>query len=254
MAPWAAATARWPPPAANQPSVSTPRAAIPPQKTDCHAVGSRISLTPIAEIKTNTMKTIKIWNNDASERQLDQICALIRDGEILIIPTDTLYGIVCDALNPKSIERICRLKGINPDKTNLSIICSDISMASEYSRFDNKSFQLLRDNTPGPFTFLFKTASSLPKAFKGRKTVGVRIPGNKFCLDLVGRLGHPLLTTSIEYDDEDYARNPELIAEAYEGKVDTVILGDDGDTTPSTIIDCTGPAPEIIRQGKGELL
>lgn len=200
------------------------------------------------------MKTIKIWNNDASDRQLDQICALLQEGEIMIIPTDTLYGIACDALNTKAIERICRLKGINPDKTNLSIICSDISMASEYSRFDNKSFQLLRDNTPGPFTFLFKSATTLPKAFKGRKIVGVRIPDNKLCLDLVKRLGHPILTTSIEFADEDYARNPDLIAEAYEGKVDLMIAGEDGTTVPSTIVDCTGRQPEITRQGAGNII
>ena len=199
------------------------------------------------------MKTVKIWNNEASDRQLDQICSLLQEGEIMITPTDTLYGIACDALNSKAIERICRLKGINPEKTNLSIICSDISMASEYSRFDNKSFQLLRDFTPGPVTFIFKSASTLPKAFKGRKTVGVRIPDNKFCLDLVARLGHPILTTSIEYTDDDYARNPDLIAEAYEGKVDFIVSGDDGGTEPSTIIDCTGPEPEIIRQGAAEI-
>lgn len=199
------------------------------------------------------MKSIKIWNNEASERQLDQICAMLQDHQVIIIPTDTLYGIACDALSPKAIEKICRLKGINPEKTNLSIICSDISMASEYSRFDNKDFKLLRDNTPGAFTFLFRAASSLPKAFKGRKTVGVRIPDNKFCLDLVSHLGHPLLTTSIEFSDDDYARNPELIAEAYEGMADLIVEGDDGDTVPSTIVDCTGPEPGIIRQGKGIL-
>ncbi len=199
------------------------------------------------------MKTIKIWNNNASDRQLDQICNMLQNGEIMIIPTDTLYGIACDALNPKAIERVCKLKGINPEKSNLSIICSDISMASDYSRFDNKAFQLLKDNTPGPFTFLFKSAPSLPKAFKGRKTVGVRIPDNKLCLDLVTRLGHPIMTTSIEYADEDYARNPDLIAEAYEGKADFILSGEDGDTEPSTIIDCTGSEPEVIRQGKGDL-
>lgn len=199
------------------------------------------------------MKTIKIWNNEASDRQLDQICDMLQNGETIILPTDTLYGIACDALNTKAIEKICKLKGINPEKTNLSIICSDISMASEYSRFDNKSFQLLRDCTPGPFTFLFKSATTLPKAFKGRKIVGVRIPDNKLCLDLVARLGHPILTTSIEYSDDDYARNPELIAEAYEGKVDLILSGDDGDTEPSTIVDCTLNDPQIVRQGKGQL-
>lgn len=199
------------------------------------------------------MKTIKIWNNEASERQLRDICSLIEEGQTLILPTDTLYGIACDALNPKAIERICRLKGINPEKTNLSIICSDISMASEYARFDNYAFRLLRDLTPGPFTFLFRSASTLPKAFKGRKTVGVRIPDNKLCRDLAAMLGHPLLTTSIEYSDTDYAISPGLIAEAYADRVDLIIEGDDGETVPSTIIDCTGREPVVVREGKGKL-
>ena len=199
------------------------------------------------------MKTMKIWNEDASDRQLSEICRDLEAGQIMIMPTDTLYAIACDALSPKAIERICRLKGINPDKTNLSIICSDISMAAEYARFDNYAFKLLKENTPGPFTFLFKAASTLPKAFKGRKIVGVRIPDNKLCRDIAARLGHPLLTTSIEYEDRDYAVNPELIAEAYNDRVDFFLEGAEGDTEQSTIVDCTGNAPEIVRQGKGEL-
>lgn len=196
---------------------------------------------------------MKIWNDKASERQLSEICRDLENGQTMILPTDTLYAIACDALNSKAIEKICRLKGINPEKTNLSILCSDISMASEYARFDNYAFKLLRDNTPGPFTFLFKTSSSLPKAFKGRKIVGVRIPDSQICLDIIQRLGHPLLSTSIEYEDDDYARNPQLIAEAYNDKVDFFLEGPDGDTETSTIIDCTGNEPEIVRQGKGIL-
>lgn len=198
------------------------------------------------------MKTIKIWNDEASSKQLDEICHALEAGQIMIFPTDTLYAIACDALNPKAIERVCRLKGINPDKTNLSIICSDISMASEYARFDNKDFRLLRDNTPGPFTFLFKSASTLPKAFKGRKVVGIRIPDRKICRDIAERLGHPLLSTSIEFDETDYAVNPELIIENYEGKADMFLEGGDGGTVPSTIVDCTGSEPEILRSGKGD--
>lgn len=199
------------------------------------------------------MKTMKIWNGEASSRQLDEICRDLKEGRIMICPTDTLYAIACDALQPKAIERICRLKGINPDKTNLSIICADISMAAEYARFDNYAFRLLRDCTPGPFTFLFKSASTLPKAFKGRKTVGVRIPDNALCHDIVERLGHPLLTTSIEYADTDYAINPGLIAEAYDSRVDFMLEGEEGGTEPSTIVDCTGSEAEIVRQGKGIL-
>ena len=124
-------------------------------------------------------------------------------------------------------------------------------MASEYARFDNYAFRLLRDLTPGPYTFLFRSASTLPKAFKGRKTVGVRIPGCKLCRDIAAMRGHPLLTTSIEYSEPDYAVSPGLIAEAYDGKVDFFIEGEEGDTIPSTIIDCTGREPEIVREGKG---
>lgn len=199
------------------------------------------------------MERIKIWNDSASLKQLDEICAALEKGALLVCPTDTLYAIMCDATNPKAIERLCRLKGINPDKTNLSIICPDISMAAEYARFDNKAFKMLRDNTPGPFTFLFKTASSLPKAFKSRKTVGIRIPDSSIAREIAGRLQRPLLTTSIEFEDDDFAINPDLIAEAYEGKADIFIEGEEGELTPSTIVDCTGDEVIIIRQGKGIL-
>nr|QJR98306.1 threonylcarbamoyl-AMP synthase [uncultured Muribaculaceae bacterium] len=199
------------------------------------------------------MKIMKIWNDQASERQLSEICRDLEDGQTMILPTDSLYAIACDALNPKAIEKICRLKGINPEKTNLSIICSDISMAAEYARFDNYAFRMLRDNTPGPFTFLFKSASTLPKAFKGRKIVGVRIPDNQTCRDIVARLGHPILSTSIEYSDPDYAINPGLIAEAYNDKVEFFIEGEDGTTEVSTIVDCTGKEAEIVREGLGNL-
>lgn len=199
------------------------------------------------------MKSIKIWNNKASEQQLNQLSERMKEGEIAIIPTDTMYAIVGDALNIKVVDRICKLKNINPDKTNLSIICSDISMAAEYSRIDNKGFKLLREYCPGPFTFLFKSASTLPRAFKGRKTVGIRIPDNQVTTDLVERMGNPLITTSIEYEDEDYAINPELISEAYEGRVDIMVEGEAGTTEVSTIVDCTLDTPEIIREGLGKM-
>ena len=199
------------------------------------------------------MKIVKIWNDNPSDRQLNEIVRDFENGCIVIYPTDTLYAIGCDALNVKAIDKICKLKNINPEKTNLSIICSDISQASEYARCDNKSFRLLKDNTPGPFTFLFKASSSLPKAFKGRKVVGVRIPDNNTVCQIVKQLGHPILTTSIEFADEDYARNVELITETYYGKVDVIIDGGDGGIEPSTIVDCTEDIPEIIREGKGIL-
>ena len=190
------------------------------------------------------MKSIKIWNGNISDRQLNEIAARLDAGELVILPTDTAYAVTCDALNIKSIDRICRMKGINPDKTNLSILC----------RISNSHFRMLKENTPGPFTFIFRSASSLPKAFKGRKTVGIRIPDNRLTLAVVERFGRPLLTTTIEYADEDYAVNPELISESYEGRADMMVEGGNGSTDVSTIVDCTENTPEITREGLGELL
>lgn len=199
------------------------------------------------------MNTIKIWNARASERQLHDISQRLKEGELAVIPTDTMYAVVGDALNMRAVDRLCRLKGINPDKTNLSIICSDISMASEYSRIDNTGFRLMKQHCPGPFTFLLKAASTLPRAFKGRKVVGVRIPDHEFARQLAETLGNPIITTSIEYEDSDHAMSPGLIAETYENKVEMMVEGDDGSTDVSTIVDCTGDQPEIVRQGVGEL-
>lgn len=198
------------------------------------------------------MKTIKIYSDSPSGRQLDEIARCLDAGELMIYPTDTLYAIGCDAMNVKAIEKICAIKGINPEKTNLSIICSDISMASEYARIENNGFRLLKQYTPGAFTFLFRAASTLPKAFKGRKIVGIRIPACRTDIEIVSRLGRPILTTSIEFDDEDYAVSPGLMAEKYEHQVDFIIEGEDGGTEPSTIVDCIDDNPTVIRQGKGE--
>lgn len=208
-----------------------------------------VHLRILVKKEENNMKTLKIYNNNIAENQLEETVKVLKDGGVVIIPTDTIYAITCDALNSKAIEKVCKIKGINPDKTNLSILCSDISMASDYAKFDNYAFKLLKDNTPGPFTFLFRATSSLPRAFKGRKTVGVRIPDNNAVKDLVESLGNPLLTTSIPYQDEDYGRNPELIRENLKDLADLMIEGEDGNLMPSAIVDCTGVEPDIIREG-----
>lgn len=194
------------------------------------------------------MNTIKIWNDNPSDKQLDEIAAILDDGQTAIIPTDTMYALTCDAMNMRAIERICRLKGINPEKTNLSILCSDISMASEYARIDNKGFTILKNETPGPVTLLFRTVSSLPRAFKNRKTVGIRIPDSNTARMIVERLGRPLLSTTIQYEDEDYATNPELIAETYDNQIDLMVDAGQGGMVQSTIIDCTGNDPVVIRE------
>lgn len=199
------------------------------------------------------MKILKIWNSNISERQLKEITDTLENGEIIIIPTDTMYALACDALNVKAVEKLCRLKGINPDKQTLSILCRDIAMASEYSRIPNNYFRLMRDNTPGPFTFLLHSASSLPKAFKNRKTVGIRIPDSETDRAIINAFDRPLLSTSIGYKDEDYAVNTELIAETYSNTVSLMVDEEEGTTHLSTVIDCTGPEPEIVREGIGEL-
>lgn len=201
------------------------------------------------------MKILKMYTSNINDRFMDEVIDTLRDGGIVIYPTDTLYAIGCDALKNNAIERICKIKGINPQRTNLSIVCSDISQASQYARIDNRAFQLLRENLPGAFTFILPAASTLPKVFKGRKTVGIRVPDNVIACEIAARLGNPILTTSIEWDDDpEDGCNPQAIALKYEDIVDIVIDGGSGELTPSTIVDCTdSAAPEIVREGKGEL-
>ena len=199
------------------------------------------------------MKILKIYAENPNERYLDMAVEALRNGGIVIYPTDTLYAFGCDALNNQAIERICRLKSIKSDKTNLSIICKDISQVAEYARFSNDDYKLLRNNLPGAFTFIFPSLSSLPKAFKGRKTVGIRIPDNNIAIRLVEKLGNPIMTTSVAYEDEDYGCEPELMAQRYSDSIDVIIDAGRGELEPSTIVDCTSGEPKIIRQGKGEL-
>ncbi|MBQ1986773.1 MAG: threonylcarbamoyl-AMP synthase [Muribaculaceae bacterium] len=199
------------------------------------------------------MKILKLYADNPNERYLDMAVDALRDGKIIIYPTDTLYALGCDALNNQAIERICKLKSIKSDKTNLSIICKDISQVAEYARFSNDDFKMMKENLPGAFTFIYPSLSSLPKAFKGRKTVGIRIPDNRIATMLVERLGNPIMTSSVEHCDEDYGCEPELMAQRYEDAVEIVIDAGRGELEPSTVVDCTSGEAEIIRQGKGEL-
>lgn len=201
------------------------------------------------------MKILKMYTSNINDRFMNEVIETLRNGGIIIYPTDTLYAIGCNALNNNAIERICKIKGINPQRTNLSVVCSDISQASQYARIDNNAYQLLRENLPGAFTFILPSASTLPKVFKGRKTVGIRVPDNDIAREIASQLGNPILTTSVEWDDDpEDGCNPQAIAMKYENDVDIVIDGGYGEQTPSTIIDCTDSAnPEIVREGKGEL-
>lgn len=198
------------------------------------------------------MKLLKIYPDNINDRHIAEVVEALRGGGIVIYPTDSLYAIGCDALNNSAIERICRLKGINPAKENLSVVCADISQASEYARIDNRAFSLLKRYLPGACTFLLPAATTLPKVFKGRKTVGVRIPDNAIARRLAEALGNPVLSTSIKWDCDapDEGRDPESIALNYSGTVDCMIDGGEGALIPSTVVDCTdSSAPVVTRDG-----
>lgn len=202
------------------------------------------------------MEKIKIWNDNPSHKQCRDIAAALRDGEIIIIPTDSVYGLACDALNIKAVNELCRIKNIDPEKNHLSIICPDISSAAEYTHIDNIGFSLLKRLTPGPFTFIFRASHKLPKAFKGRKSVGIRIPDCATPREIASALGNPILTTSIEFSDDDEAREPELIAERYSARgISLMVEGEEGGNELTTVVDLrNSDTIEIIRQGKGEFV
>lgn len=200
------------------------------------------------------MDKIKIWDDNPSEKQLREISDRLKNGELAIMPTDSVYAIVCDALNPKAVSKICSLKRINPDKNVLAIICPDISTARDYAIFGDSGYKILKDFTPGPYTFIFRISRNLPRAFKGRKEVGIRIPDLNTPRLVSQHLGSPLMTTSIEFDEDDYGLNTGLIAENYDGKVDFMVEGEEGELELTTIVDCKDDEPVVLRHGKGELL
>ena len=199
---------------------------------------------------------VKIYPENTNSKEIDRVANILKDGGIIIYPTDTVYAIGCDALNVRAVERICRIKNINPQKANLSIICYDLSNLSQYVKVSNLHFKLMKKNLPGPFTFILPTNSNLPKIYKNRKTVGIRVPDNNIIREIVRVLGNPVLTTSVRDEDEilEYTTDPELIAEKYKNEVDLIIDGGYGGIEASTIIDCSNEIPVIIREGKGKLI
>lgn len=204
------------------------------------------------------MKTLRIYPTSVNDRFIEEAAEALRRGEIIIYPTDTFYALGCSALSNSAIDRLCHLKGINPQKENLSVVCSDISQASEYARIDNKAFTILRRNLPGPFTFLLPTSPKLPKVFKGRRIVGIRIPDNEIARRLADELGNPLLSTSITncHSDGDYTVTAEAVTAAYESidAVSLMIDGGEGLCSGSTVVDLVDSSgPQIIRQGLGDL-
>jgi len=200
---------------------------------------------------------IKIYPDNPNSRDLSKIVEILKKGGIIIFPTDTVYGIGCDIYHPKAVEKIARIKGVDPAKPNFSFICYDLSHLSDFtSQVDNSIFKLMNKNLPGPFTFILHASNKVPKIFeRKKKTVGIRIPDNDIAREIVKILGHPIMSTSVIDEDEviEYTTDPELIYEKYKNIVDIVIDGGYGNNEASTIIDCTREEIEIIRQGIGEL-
>ena len=200
---------------------------------------------------------LKIYPENPNEKSVQQVVDVLKKGGIIIYPTDTVYGLGCDITNSRAIERICRIKGIKPDKANFSFVCHDLSHITDYTRpIDNETYRILKKALPGPFTFIFNANKNVPKLLSSnKKTVGIRVPDNNIARAIVEMLGNPIISTSIHDDDEimEYSTDPELIHEKYEEIVDLVIDGGYGDNEPSTIVDCSMGDFEILRQGKGKL-
>ncbi len=200
---------------------------------------------------------LRIYNEYPSQERIRKVADVLEAGGIIIYPTDTVYAMGCDIKANRSIEKIARLKGLNPDNPDLSIIFHDMSQLSEYTVIrDNAIFKLLKRNLPGPFTFIVQANNQIPRLFKNKKkTVGIRIPASPIIIELVKELGRPIITTSIHDQDEviEYTTDPELIFEKYHDFADIVINGGYGKNEASTVVDCTGDEILIVRQGLGIL-
>lgn len=199
---------------------------------------------------------IKIYEDKPSEAAIKKVVDVLRNGGLVIYPTDTVYGLGCDITNSRALEKIAKIKGVKLEKANFSFICSDLSNISDYiKQIDTSTFKILKRALPGPYTFILPGNNDLPKQFRKKKTVGIRVPANNIALEIVKMLGNPIVSTSIYDEDEvlEYSTDPELIFEKWQNKIDLVIDGGYGDNVASTIIDLSGYEPEIIREGKGDV-
>ncbi|BCY29227.1 L-threonylcarbamoyladenylate synthase [Flavobacterium okayamense] len=199
---------------------------------------------------------IKIYEDKPSEAAIKKVVEVLRNGGLVIYPTDTVYGLGCDITNSRALERIAKIKGVKLEKANFSFICYDLSNISDYiKQIDTSTFKILKRALPGPYTFILPGNNDLPKEFRKKKTVGIRVPDNNIAREIVRVLGNPIVSTSIHDEDEvlEYSTDPELIFEKWQNKVDLVIDGGYGDNVASTIIDLSGYEPEVVREGKGDI-
>ena len=200
---------------------------------------------------------LKTHPENPEQRKIDNVVNVLRNGGIIIYPTDTIYGIGCDLFNKKALSKLVQILGVKSKHLNLSFICSDISEVSEYAKqLPNDVFKVMKKALPGPYTFILPSSSKVPKLLDvNKKTVGIRVPNNLITTHIVETLGNPIITASIRDEDEvvEYTTDPELIYERYSNKVDIVIDGGFGKNTASTILDCTGDEIEVVREGAGDL-
>lgn len=199
---------------------------------------------------------VKIYNENPNPREIDKVVKVLQKGGIVIYPTDTVYGLGCDITNQKAMEKIAKIKGVKLEKANFSFVCNDLSHLSDYvKQIETPVYKILKRALPGPYTFVLPGSNSLPRIFKKRKTVGIRVPDNNIARAIVEQLGNPIVSTSIHDEDEviEYTTDPELIFEKWQHIVDVVIDGGYGDNYASTVIDLTEDEPVIIREGKGTL-
>jgi len=200
---------------------------------------------------------VQIHPDNPDPKRIQQVVEILKKGGVIIYPTDSVYSIGCDLMNPKALERVARIKDIKLEKANFSIICFDLSHISEYAKhIENPVFKLMKKALPGPYTFILNASSNVPKIFQSKKkTIGIRVPDNNIAREIVRALGNPIVSTSVHDDDEiiEYTTDPELIFERYEKMVDLVINGGFGQLNASTVVDCTSGEPEVIREGIGEI-
>ncbi|MEX0996534.1 MAG: L-threonylcarbamoyladenylate synthase [Flavobacteriaceae bacterium] len=201
-------------------------------------------------------KLIKLYEENPNEKQISEVVKVLRDGGLIIYPTDTVYGLGCDINNNRALEKIAQLRGVKLEKANFSFVCESLSNVSDYvKQMDTTTFKILKRSLPGPYTFILEGNNNMPSVFKKKKTVGLRVPDNNIARAIVRELGNPIISTSIRDEDEviEYTTDPELIYEKWENLVDIVIDGGYGGNVPSTVIDLTQGEPVLIREGKGSL-
>jgi tRNA threonylcarbamoyl adenosine modification protein (Sua5/YciO/YrdC/YwlC family) len=199
---------------------------------------------------------LKIYEDKPNEAAIKKVVEVLRNGGLVIYPTDTVYGIGCDITNSRALEKLAKIKGVKLEKANFSFVCSSLSNISDYvKQIDTATFKILKRALPGPYTFILPGNNDLPKDFRKKKTVGIRVPDNNIAIQIVEMLGNPIVSSSIHDEDEviEYSTDPELIFEKWQNLVDLVIDGGYGENVASTIIDLTGHEPVIVREGKGDV-